>query len=192
MKLIVGLGNPGKQYQASRHNLGFLIIEHLARTEEIPLNKQGFDALYGKGRIGDEAVILAKPQTFMNLSGVALEGLLTYFKVDIECLIVIHDDLDLPFQTVRLKKGGGSGGHKGLISIIQHLGGAEFLRVRLGIGKPARKSMVESYVLSPFTEEEQKVLPRTVAIAAEAAKEMVRCGIQSAMLKYHRKDLNSL
>ncbi|HLA05646.1 MAG TPA: aminoacyl-tRNA hydrolase, partial [Syntrophales bacterium] len=149
MKLIAGLGNPGEQYQSSRHNLGFLTLDYLAGRHDIPLKKQGFEALFGKGKIGSETVLLAKPQTYMNLSGIALERLVSYFKVDIKDLIVVHDDLDLPFETIRLKKGGGEGGHKGLMSIIQHVGSADFLRVRIGIGKPIRKSMVEKYVLSP-------------------------------------------
>ncbi len=192
MKLIVGLGNPGEQYQATRHNVGFAAVDYLAGRQEIALLKRGFETIYGTGRIGDKPVLLAKPQTYMNLSGVALAKLLAYFKADCEDLIVIHDDLDLPFQTVRLKKGGGGGGHKGLASIIEDLGSPEFLRVRIGIGKPARKSMVERYVLSPFTGDELTVLPRVIALAGEAAREIVLSGIQSAMLKYHGKGLLDL
>lgn len=181
MKLIVGLGNPGEQYQASRHNLGFLTIDYLSGRQGISLQRRGFDSIFGQGRIGNEAVLLAKPQTFMNLSGFALEKLLAYFRTDIEDLLVIHDDLDLPFQTLRLKKGGGGGGHKGLASIIEHLGSSDFFRVRVGIGKPARKGMVERYVLSPFTEEEQRELPNVITAAGDAAREIVENGIESAM-----------
>jgi PTH1 family peptidyl-tRNA hydrolase len=191
VKLVVGLGNPGEQYQASRHNLGFLTIDHLAARHGISLQRRGFDAFLGQGRIANEAVLLAKPQTFMNLSGVALEKLLAYFRTDFENLLVIHDDLDLPFQTVRLKKGGGSGGHKGLISISEHLGSSDFSRIRIGIGKPDRKGMVESYVLSPFTAEEQKELPTVIAAASEAASEIVKNGIESAMRIYNVRSINS-
>lgn len=184
MKLIVGLGNPGEQYKASRHNIGFLILDHLARQEDILLQRQGFESCFGKGKIGDEAVLLAEPQTYMNLSGVALEKLFSYFKMDIKDLIVIHDDLDLPFQTIRLKVGGGAGGHKGLISIISSLGSSDFVRVRLGIGKPERKAMVERYVLSPFSEEEQNILPAIVKRASEVVHEIVLKGIESAMRVY--------
>jgi len=187
VKLIVGLGNPGEQYKATRHNVGFLAIDQLARQQDILLQKQGFEACFGKGKIGDEAVILAKPQTYMNLSGVALERLFSYFKLDIRDLIVLHDDLDLPFPTIRLKAGGGAGGHKGLLSIISHLGSPDFIRVRIGIGKPVRKTMVERYVLSPFSEEEQKVLPDVVARACEALQEIVLRGLQPAMRLYHGK-----
>jgi peptidyl-tRNA hydrolase, PTH1 family len=187
VKLIVGLGNPGAPYQLSRHNAGFLTIDHLAGQYDVSLKKQGFDAFIGKGKIGDEAVLLAKPQTYMNLSGIALEKLFSYFKTDIEDLIVIHDDLDLAFQTIRLKSDGGDGGHKGLISIASHLGSSDFLRVRIGIGKPSRKTMVERYVLSPFSDEELKALPRIITRASEAVREIVLHDIQSAMRIYHGK-----
>lgn len=189
MKLIVGLGNPGEQYQTSRHNLGFLILDQLAGQQEIRLQKQAFDAFWGKGRLGSEAVILAKPQTYMNLSGVAVQKLVGYFKISVEDLLVIHDDLDLPFRTLRLKKGGGDGGHRGLASIIQHLGSLDFLRVRIGIGKPARKTMVERYVLAPFSEEERTFLPRLIDQVCAAVHETVLMGIQSAMRNYHGKNL---
>ena len=190
MKLIAGLGNPGEQYQSSRHNLGFLTLDYLAGRHDIPLKKQGFEALFGKGKIGNEVVLLAKPQTYMNLSGIALERLVSYFKVDIKDLIVVHDDLDLPFETIRLKKGGGEGGHKGLMSIIQHVGSADFIRVRIGIGKPIRKAMVEKYVLSPFTEEEQNKLPGILAVACDVVGEVILSGIEAAMQKYHGKTIN--
>ena len=192
MKLIAGLGNPGEQYQSSRHNLGFLTLDYLAGRHDIPLKKQGFEALFGKGKIGNERVLLAKPQTYMNLSGIAIERLVSYFRVDIKDLIVVHDDLDLPFETIRLKKGGGEGGHKGLMSIIQHVGSADFLRVRIGIGKPIRKSMVEKYVLSPFAEEEQNAVPSILAVACDVVGEVILSGIEAAMQRYHGKTINEI
>ena len=192
MKLIAGLGNPGEQYRFSRHNLGFLSLDYLAGRHGFPPFKQDFDALFAKGRIGDEAAILAKPQTYMNLSGASLEKLTAYFKMDVKDIIIIHDDLDLPFQTVRLKKGGGHGGHKGLLSIARHLGSSDFLRVRGGIGKPVRKTMVEGYVLSPFAEGELEALPRVIAAAGGAAREIVLSGIDAAMRRYHGKTLDEL
>ena len=192
MKLIAGLGNPGEQYQSSRHNLGFLTLDYLAGRHDIPLKKQGFEALFGKGKIGSETVLLAKPQTYMNLSGIALERLVSYFKVDIKDLIVVHDDLDLPFETIRLKKGGGEGGHKGLMSIVQHVGSADFLRVRIGIGKPIRKSMVEKYVLSPFAEEEQNAVPSILAVACDVVGEVILSGVETAMQRYHGKTINEI
>ena len=192
MKLIAGLGNPGEQYQSSRHNLGFLTLDYLAGRHDIPLKKQGFEALFGKGKIGNERVLLAKPQTYMNLSGIAIERLVSYFRVDIKDLIVVHDDLDLPFETIRLKKGGGEGGHKGLMSIIQHVGSADFIRVRIGIGKPIRKSMVEKYVLSPFAEEEQNAVPSILAVACDAVGEVILSGVEAAMQRYHGKTINEI
>ena len=191
MKLIVGLGNPGEQYRASRHNLGFLVLDQLAGQYGISLQKRAFDAFLGKGRLGSGAIILAKPQTYMNLSGNAVQKLVEYFKIDVENLIIIHDDLDLPFQTLRLKKGGGDGGHRGLASIIQHLGSPDFLRVRIGIGKPIRKTMVESYVLAPFSEDETIVLPRLIEQTCEAVRETVLVGIESAMRNYHGKSIGA-
>ncbi|HLA28525.1 MAG TPA: aminoacyl-tRNA hydrolase [Syntrophales bacterium] len=192
MKLIAGLGNPGEQYQSSRHNLGFLTLDYLAGRHDIPLKKQGFEALFGKGKIGNETVLLAKPQTYMNLSGIALERLVSYFKVDIKDLIVVHDDLDLPFETIRLKKGGGEGGHKGLMSIVQHVGSADFIRVRIGIGKPMRKAMVEKYVLSPFAEEEQNAVPSILAVACDVVGEVILSGVETAMQRYHGKTINEI
>lgn len=188
VKLIVGLGNPGEQYHASRHNLGFMILDQLAGRQGVPLQKQVFDAFWGKGRMEGEAIILAKPQTYMNLSGYAVQKLVGYFKIDLENLLVIHDDLDLPFPTLRLKKGGGDGGHRGLASIIRQLGSPGFLRVRIGVGKPARKTMVEKYVLAPFSEEERILLPPLIDQACDAVRETVLMGIEAAMRSHHGKN----
>lgn len=192
MKMIVGLGNPGEQYRSSRHNIGFLSLDYLVGQYGFPQFKHGFDALFAQVKIGDDLAILAKPQTYMNLSGVSLEKLTAYFKIRVEDTIIIHDDLDFPFQIIRLKKGGGHGGHKGLISIVQHLGSSDFLRVRIGIGKPARKTMIEKYVTLSFLEEELEVLPRVIAAAGAAAREVVLSGIDTAMRKYHGKTVNEL
>ncbi|MDA8124750.1 MAG: aminoacyl-tRNA hydrolase [Deltaproteobacteria bacterium] len=187
MKFVVGLGNPGASYKLSRHNAGFLVLDQLALQHQISISQALFDARIGKGRIDDSAVLLAQPQTFMNLSGFAVRKLADYFRISIEDLIVVHDDLDLPFQTVRLKAGGGHGGHKGLISIIDQFGGADFLRVRIGIGRPPRKTMVEGYVLSPFSAEEMSCLPRLLSKAGEAVADILSSGIQAAMAKHHEK-----
>jgi peptidyl-tRNA hydrolase, PTH1 family len=185
MKLIVGLGNPDEQYAATRHNIGFLVLDHVAGQAGIALQKQGFESLYGRGTINGQAVILAQPQTYMNLSGIAVQRLFSYYRIADEDLIVIHDDLDLSFQTIRLKAGGGDGGHKGVISIATYLGSSDFTRIRIGIGKPARKAMVERYVLSPFSAEERKILPEIIAAAGEALREMITRGLQAAMCTYH-------
>ena len=192
MKLVVGLGNPGVRYQFNRHNAGFLVVDQLALQHHISISQTIFDAHVGKGKIAGNAVILVQPQTFMNLSGTAVRRLADYYRIELEDVIVVHDDLDLPFLTVRLKAGGGHGGHKGLISIIDHLGGTDFIRVRLGIGRPERKSMVEGYVLSPFSEEETICLPRLLRIAGDAVADIVSSGIQAAMERHHGKEYSTL
>ncbi|MCX5839043.1 MAG: aminoacyl-tRNA hydrolase [Deltaproteobacteria bacterium] len=188
MKLIAGLGNPGIRYRMSRHNAGSLVLDQLALQQNISLDQNLFNAHIGKGKIAGSRVLLVQPQTFMNLSGIAIRELADYFRIDIGDLIVVHDDLDLSFRTIRLKAGGGHGGHKGLISIMDHLGGREFLRVRLGIGRPARKTMVEGYVLEPFSKEEMACLPQLTIKAAEAVTDILTSGIQAAMEKHHGEE----
>jgi peptidyl-tRNA hydrolase, PTH1 family len=188
VKLIAGLGNPGIRYRMSRHNAGSLVLDQLALQQNISIDQNLFNAHIGKGRIAGIPVMLVQPQTFMNLSGVAIRELADYFRINLEDLIVVHDDLDLPFQTIRLKAGGGHGGHKGLISIMDHLGGRNFIRVRLGIGKPVRKTMVEGYVLEPFSKEEMVCLPQLTTKAAEAVTDILTSGIQAAMEKHHGEE----
>lgn len=187
--LIVGLGNPGKRYAATRHNIGFMVIEKLAAKLEIDLKQKSFNSLWGKGALAEHSILLAEPQTFMNLSGTAVRQLQSFFKTDISNLIVIHDDLDLPFGSVRLKAGGGTAGHKGLASIESNMGTAGFIRVRLGIGKPVDKSRIEGYVLEPFRQEEQEALPEIIGLAADASAEIVLNGLQKAVSKYQTKNI---
>ena len=191
VKLIVGLGNPGVRYRFNRHNMGFLVLDRLADQWDIKIDQRGSGARFGRGRMKDQDVLLAKPQTYMNLSGRAVKRLVDKLKTPLEDLIVVHDDLDLPFATVRLKARGGHGGHKGLISIIDHLGSEDFQRVRLGIGKPAHKAMVEAYVLESFTTEEMQWLPQVISEASDAIAEAVSEGIQAAMRKYHGKTIKN-
>lgn len=171
----------------SRHNAGFLVLDQLAKQHRISVQQTIFDAQIGKGLIASNSVLLAKPQTFMNLSGISVQKLLSYFRIDRRDAIVVHDDLDLPFGTIRLKEGGGHGGHKGLISLIDQLGGADFLRIRFGIGRPPRKEMVEGYVLSPFSEEERPSLVKLTQRAAAAATDILSSGIAAAMERHHGK-----
>jgi PTH1 family peptidyl-tRNA hydrolase len=191
VKLIAGLGNPGSRYRSSRHNIGFLVLDRLADQHQISIGQQGFGAFFGRGIISGHPVLLVKPQSYMNLSGSAVKKFFDYFKIAVEDIVVVHDDLDLPFGIIRIKAGGGSGGHKGLISIIDDLGVADFNRVRLGIGKPDRREIVESYVLSPFSAEEVDRLPQVIAATAEMLTEMLSSGIQAAMCKYHMKIINN-
>ncbi|MDX9821044.1 MAG: aminoacyl-tRNA hydrolase [Syntrophales bacterium] len=191
MKLIAGLGNPGPRYRFSRHNAGFFVLDQLAQKHDMALSQRLFEALIGRGKIAGESVIAVAPQTFMNLSGFAVRRILDFYRVEVADLIVIHDDMDLPFGTIRLKEGGGHGGHKGLISVIEQLGNPDFVRVRVGIGKPVMREMVESYVLSPFSEEEMQMVPDIAATACDVVTEIVSSGVQAAIVKYHGKTINN-
>lgn len=191
MYLMIGLGNPGSRYARTRHNIGFMVLEKIADQWKISLTQKSFDALWNRGKINNVSVLLAMPQTYMNLSGKSVGRLMAYYKVDIDHVIVIHDDLDLPFGTIRLKKGGGDAGHKGLKSVVTSLGSADFLRIRMGIGKPADKAGVENYVLQKFNQEEQVLLPESIQLAAEAAAEIVVSGRQQVMAKYHTKNISN-
>ena len=192
MYLIFGLGNPGNRYRLTRHNIGFMVLEKLAAGLEIDLKQKSFNALWGKGKIAGKNVLLAMPQTYMNLSGNAVRELLAFFKADINNLIVVHDDLDLPLGTIRLKTGGGNAGHKGLESIVENLGSSDFMRVRIGIGKPADKARIESYVLEQFERKEEAIVAPVIQSAADAASEIVLSGIQTTMVKYHTKNISNL
>jgi len=187
VKLIVGLGNPGPRYQNSRHNFGFLAVDKLAGLYGIDFDRKDFEAHWGKGKIEGIPVLLAKPQTFMNLSGVAVRNLAGFFRVELRDVIVVHDDLDLPFETIRLKEGGGHGGHRGLMSIVDHFGDSGFVRVRLGIGRPGEQMAPEHYVLQPFSSEEEKNLPGVLERVCGAIKVMITEDIQKAMSQYHNR-----
>lgn len=190
MYVIVGLGNPGNRYRYTRHNIGFMVLEKLARDFKIDLKQKSFDALWGKGKINGADVLLAMPQTYMNLSGTAVRQLVAFFKADINNLIVFHDDLDLPFGTIRLKTGGGNAGHKGLASITENLGSSDFMRVRIGIGRPSDKSRIEGYVLEPFkSDEELSMLPKIIQAASEASAEIVLSGTEKATAKCQKNIL---
>jgi len=192
VKLIVGLGNPGLRYAFSRHNSGFIVLEKLAGDYDISVGMTRFDSLYGKGLIKKIPVVMAKPQTFMNLSGEAAQKLARFFKIVPDDMIVIHDDLDLPFGHIRIKSGGGDGGHKGIRSIIEHIGSPDFVRIRMGIGKPLIKEAVEGYVLERFTEGEMKQLPEVVTRGSQAVVEVISSGTQVAMNTFNAKVTNNL
>lgn len=190
MYVIVGLGNPGNRYRFTRHNIGFMVLEKLAQDFKIDLKQKSFDALWGKGKIKSTNLLLAMPQTYMNLSGTATRQLVAFFKADIGNLIVVHDDLDLPFGTIRLKTGGGNAGHKGLSSITENLGSSDFMRVRIGIGRPSDKSRIEGYVLEPFnSNEELSLLPEIIQKATEAVSEVVLSGTEKATAQCHKNIL---
>jgi PTH1 family peptidyl-tRNA hydrolase len=193
VKLIVGLGNPGRRYEKTRHNLGFICVNRLARDYRIKMNRSQGKARTGKGRIVGNEVLLARPQTYMNLSGESVKLLLNKTHTGINELVVIHDDLDLPVGKIRIRFGGGSGGHKGINSIFQETGSRDFFRVRIGIGRPLRfKNNVEiqeddviDYVLSNFTKDEQKIIEKSIPLASEAVVSLITEGLTPTMNKYN-------
>jgi PTH1 family peptidyl-tRNA hydrolase len=191
MKLIVGLGNPGFLYARHRHNIGFMCVSQLAKMQRIPFDRKQGAARTGIGNIAGYKVVLARPQTYMNASGESVSTLMKKLDVKPEDLIVIHDDLDLPVGKIRLRLGGGSGGHKGIESIISRIGTRDFNRIRVGIGRPendsddAKEEAVISYVLSDFTSDERKTMDNAIPQACEAAVYLLAEGITEAMNKYN-------
>lgn len=188
MKIIIGLGNPGKRYERTRHNLGFLVLDRLAEKNRVDVDKKKHDSLVGEWRRDGERVLLIKPQTYMNQSGRAVRGALRYLPVEAEDLVVIHDDLDLPFGRIRVRQRGGAAGHKGIFSILEALGKEEFLRVRLGIGRPPAAMSPTDFVLQPFSPEEKTRLDEVISRAAEAVESILREGPQRTMEKFNRTE----
>ena len=193
MKLIVGLGNPGIEYQFTYHNLGFLTVDVLANEQGVELGNRHCRALTGRITIGSERVLLAKPETFMNLSGLAVRELVAEYEVvPGSDLIVIYDELDLPFGAVRVKQRGGSAGHNGLESILNALGTDEFLRIRIGIAPERKIGDGAKYVLSQIKKSQEKVIGEALDTAAEAAKAIVTDGAQAAMNRFNRRDKDEI
>ncbi len=187
--LLVGLGNPGREYRDSRHNIGFMVIDRVCAAVGIKIGKVQNKALVGLGNVAGNRVIVAKPQTFMNLSGQAVAPLLRFYKVSLDHLLVIHDDLDLPFGTIRIRPSGGAGGQKGLASTIQQLGTQDFPRLRMGIGRPPGQMEVPDYVLSRFGRAEEEFLPTWLDRAAEAAQSFIKQGLELTMTRYNGNGL---
>jgi PTH1 family peptidyl-tRNA hydrolase len=185
---IAGLGNPGPQYQETRHNAGFLVIEQLMQKTGTQTNKNGFNSLYAKTLVGDNDTLLVKPQTFMNLSGQAVSGIMAYFKIPVERLLVIYDDLDLPLGKIRFRLSGSPGGHKGLTSIIQMMGTQEIPRLRVGIGRPGNGQAVVDYVLSSFSGAEKKIFFDSIERAAIASTYFVTHGPDYVMNHFNRAE----
>ncbi|MCU0499243.1 MAG: aminoacyl-tRNA hydrolase [Anaerolineae bacterium] len=185
--LIVGLGNPGKQYEQTKHNVGFWTVDELARRHGLAFGKPERKAISADGLIGDRRVLLAKPQTYMNLSGESVRPLLDFYKIELDQVIVISDDLDLPIGTIRLRKGGSHGGQNGLRSIIQHLGTQEFNRVRIGIGRPPGRMEAAAYVLHPFEGDDAITMRLVIDHAANAVETWLKSGIDLAMTRHNGK-----
>ena len=183
MKVIVGLGNPGRKYSDTRHNIGFRVLEEIARRSSIEKEESRFDAIIGHIRIGGEKVLLVKPLTYMNLSGKTVQPLARWFKLNLSDLIIIYDDMDLPPGALRLRAQGGSGGHKGMASIIERLGTQEFARIRIGIGRPNNEAI--NWVLGRFSPSEQKLMEEVISQAVAAVECWIKQGIDQAMNEYN-------
>jgi PTH1 family peptidyl-tRNA hydrolase len=185
--LIVGLGNPGPQYKKTRHNVGFMVIETLASECRIAFSEKHAVFLLGSGRVDHETILIAKPRTFMNLSGTAVRRILEKTGIDPSHLIVVHDDIDLALGRIQIKTRGGHGGHKGILSILSTLQTDQFYRLRIGVGRPPRDLDAAEYVLRPFKSEEHSLLARVIRQSVEALHCMVVVGTQKAMERYNRK-----
>jgi PTH1 family peptidyl-tRNA hydrolase len=184
--LVVGLGNPGPDYAETRHNIGFHVVEMLAARAgggRFSRHRTGADIL--EGRLAGRRVVLAKPRSYMNVSGGPVAGLVKYFAVPVEDLVVVHDDLDLGFGVVRLKRSGGEGGHNGLRSISTSLGTKDYLRVRFGIGRPPGRQDPADFVLRRFSAVEKKELDLAVDLAADAAEALLSDGLETAQNRFH-------
>lgn len=181
MKLIVGLGNPGPLYEKTRHNIGFIVLDALAKKEGFSITKKQNRCLLGQGVVAGVRVLAAKPQTYMNKSGEAVLELLNYYQDQIDDLLIIHDDLDLDFGRIRFKNGGGTGGHKGLKSVSELLDSCDFDRIKIGIGHPPEFIKVESYVLSVFNPAERSMLPEITESCVAGIRTWCLSGIAKAM-----------
>lgn len=187
MFLIVGLGNPGVEYTATRHNIGFDMITYLSDKYNIPVNSREGKALVGKGILAGEKVMLAQPQTYMNLSGESVRALMDYYKIDIEDLLVIYDDISLDVGQIRIRKKGSAGGHNGLKNIIKMLGHDTFTRVRMGVGEKPKNYDLADYVLGHFPVEERKVMDDATKTAAEAIRMIITESADAAMNHFNSK-----
>lgn len=183
--LIAGLGNPGPRYTYTRHNLGFMVAAALSEAWDIPLTRHKLDVVYGQGKAAGRSVVLAQPQTYMNLSGRAVADLLRYFHLPPQSLVVLHDDLDLPPGRLKLVVNGGAGGHKGVLSIANALGTPDFCRVKLGIGRPPASLPAEAFVLQPLDEAQLEIMADLVERAAQAVECLITEGLATAQNRFH-------
>ncbi|MGG3955669.1 aminoacyl-tRNA hydrolase [Bhargavaea massiliensis] len=186
-KLFVGLGNPGKEYEQTRHNVGFMVIDELAHRWGLTLNQTKFQGLFASGIISGEKVILCKPLTYMNLSGECVRPLMDYYDIHQDEIIVIYDDLDLPAGTVRLRPKGSAGGHNGMKSLIHHLKTEQFKRIRIGIDRPKQGMKVSDYVLSRFTAEERIEIEQAIKKAADACERSLHVPFAQVMNEFNKQ-----
>jgi len=191
MKLIIGLGNPGSTYAGTRHNIGFMVAERLANEHGIALKKKGYQGIYGVGRVAGRETTILLPQTYMNLSGVSVGSACKSLGVDPGDLIVIHDDIDLPFGVLKIRAGGGHGGHNGIRSIREVLGSGDFIRVKVGVGRPEAGDDVAGHVLKVFSAEERGKLDNVVDNSARAVETILRHGAPIAMNEFNNRDIST-
>lgn len=190
MKIVAGLGNPGPEYSRTRHNIGFMAAERFAAGHGIALKKRGHQAYYGIGTgVGQELAVLL-PQTFMNRSGASVASACRALNVGLPDLIVLHDDIDLPFGVLRIKVGGGHGGHNGLRHICSVLGSGDFVRIRIGVGRPPEGGDVAQYVLRPFSSVEREKLDSVLANTVMALEALLQEGVQEAMNAFNNRDIS--
>ena len=187
MRLIVGLGNPEDQenFKNTRHNMGFNTVNKLAEKYNIDISKRKFDGLVGEGEIEGEKVIILKPQTYMNESGVSILQLVNFYKIDTKDMIVVYDDVDTPLGSIKLRKSGGAGTHNGMKSVVYMLDTTDFIHVRIGIGMPKYKGDMINYVIGNIPEEEKEILDKETTTAAEAIIECFKNGVDIAMNKFN-------
>jgi peptidyl-tRNA hydrolase, PTH1 family len=185
MKCIVGLGNPGKKYQTTRHNIGFMVIEELLNRHHWQLNKDKFKGKFALENLNGEKIVLLEPQTYMNLSGESLRPIMDYYNIELEDVLIIYDDLDLPPGKIRLRQKGGHGGHNGIRSIIDHVGTKDFKRIRIGVGRPTSPLPVVDYVLGSFYKEEQELVRQSIEKAADACERWMEKPFEEVMNEYN-------
>jgi len=187
MFLVVGLGNPGDEYSLSRHNIGFIVVDELAKKLNVGLKKKGFRGLFAEATLDQKKLILFQPHSYMNRSGTAVKEAVDYFNISIGDVIVVQDEIDLPVGSLLIKSGGGSAGHKGIESIMTSLGDKGFVRLRIGVGKPDNKPEVTNYVLSKLRSHEREEILESIQSAVEAIIEVIHDGVQSAMNKFNKR-----
>ncbi|MCK5542827.1 MAG: aminoacyl-tRNA hydrolase [Desulfobacterales bacterium] len=183
--MIAGLGNPEKKYFQTRHNIGFMVVDELARRNALNFGKSRFDAEYVNLSFKQDKLFFVKPQSYMNKSGFPIQKLASYFKINISNIIIVHDDIDLPFGRIRISKDRGHGGHNGIRSIIEALGTKDFTRIRIGIASPARQSSTTGQVLGDFSKEENKTLDKLIGKAADASMSVIKEGVLASMNSYN-------
>jgi PTH1 family peptidyl-tRNA hydrolase len=188
--LLVGLGNPGRAYRKNRHNIGFMVVDKLAEVNGIKLSRRQKKALTGTGRISGQSVILAQPQTYMNRSGESIIGLVNFYKLSLKNVLIIYDEIDLPLGLLRMREKGGSGGHNGVKSVIEHMG-KDFPRLRLGVGRPPGRQEPSSYLLQDFRGDQMLVVEDLIDLAVETIEVYLSEGIEIAMTQFNGVSVNS-